>query len=48
MDSSAKRHEPVRNRDFSTAGPTAGNGVVEPCGSVFPVVHTPYDFYERI
>ncbi len=48
MESFAKRVEPVRNGHFSTGGTHRANAVVEPFGSVFPVVHTPYDFYERI
>jgi hypothetical protein len=24
-----------------------GNALVEPCVEVFPVVHTPYHYYER-
>jgi hypothetical protein len=40
--------EPVDNRTFSTDSVHGANGVSEPKRSVFPVVHTPYDFYERI
>jgi hypothetical protein len=40
--------EPVDNRRFSTAAVHGRNGPVSPDCSVFPVVHTPYDFYERI
>jgi hypothetical protein len=48
VETSAKRLEPVRNPLFSTAWTHRGNGCGKRFGSVFPVVHTPYDFYERI
>ncbi len=40
--------EPVERRAFSTDWTHRGNPLGEPDSSVFPVVHTPYDFYERI
>jgi acyl-CoA thioesterase FadM len=38
----------VRNALFSTGGFHRADVAAERFGSVFPVVHTPYDFYERI
>jgi len=40
--------DPVDSRDFSTTSLHRANPLWEPNRSVFPVVHTPYDFYERI
>ena len=40
--------DPVDTRDFSTASIHRAIPLWEPIRSVFPVVHTPYDFYERI
>jgi len=40
--------EPVERWVFSTAVLHRANPLVKPVRSVFPVVHTPYDFYERI
>jgi hypothetical protein len=40
--------EGVESRSFSTATVHGANPHGEPVRSVFPVVHTPYDFYERI
>ena len=40
--------EPVENSMFSTDALHGANGHLAPIRSVFPVVHTPYDFYERI
>jgi hypothetical protein len=37
----------VRNGHLSTASVHGRNGVAEPIGAVFPVVHTLYDYYER-
>jgi hypothetical protein len=44
----AKRTHPVKTRPFSTIRTHRRNAVTEPFAAVFPVVHTPYDFYERI
>jgi hypothetical protein len=40
--------EAVDNVDFSTSFLHGGNDRSMRDRSVFPVVHTPYDFYERI
>jgi hypothetical protein len=40
--------EPVDNCVFSTDAVHRENGAPKRDRSVFPVVHTPYDFYERI
>jgi hypothetical protein len=40
--------EPVDSVRFSTAPVHRSIPLGEPIRSVFPVVHTPYDFYERI
>jgi hypothetical protein len=48
VETSPKRLEPVRFSSFSTGRTHRVNGSPEPIGAVFPVVHTPYDFYERI
>jgi hypothetical protein len=40
--------EPVEFRLFSTVPVHATNGAAMRDHAVFPVVHTPYDFYERI
>jgi hypothetical protein len=40
--------EPVDIRVFSTGLLHRVNPLGKPVRSVFPVVHTPYDFYERI
>jgi hypothetical protein len=42
------RFEPVSASVFSPAAVHRVNGFCERKGAVFPVVHTPYDFYERI
>ena len=42
------RPEPVGNADFSTAWTHRPKGLDKRYDSVFPVVHTPYGFYERI
>lgn len=39
---------PVDTGDFSTAPLHRATPLWKPIRSVFPVVHTPYDFYERI
>jgi len=48
VGSSRNAAHPVERRDFSTASLHHANPLAEPLSSVFPVVHTPYDFYERI
>jgi hypothetical protein len=48
VETSANRLEPVHNPVFSTAWTHRANGGSKRFGSVFPLVHTPYDFYERI
>ena len=40
--------EPVERPQFSTGGTHAANDLSVRDRAVFPVVHTPYDFYERI
>ena len=40
--------KPVETRAFSTEWTHRASALGEPDCSVFPVVHTPYDFYERI
>jgi hypothetical protein len=40
--------EPVDRVAFSTALVHRAIPLGKPVRSVFPVVHTPYDFYERI
>jgi hypothetical protein len=40
--------EPVERRSFSTGGTHGANGFPVRDRAVFPLVHTPYDFYERI
>jgi hypothetical protein len=40
--------EPVESRRFSTDSVHGANALVTRDRAVFPVVHTPYDFYERI
>ena len=40
--------EAVEAGRFSTGSLHGRNGQGKPNRSVFPVVHTPYDFYERI
>jgi hypothetical protein len=40
--------EPVESVVFSTAFVHRAIPLGKPVRSVFPVVHTPYDFYERI
>ena len=39
--------DPVETRVFSTGSLHRANPLGKPDRSVFPVVHTPYDFYER-
>jgi hypothetical protein len=39
---------PVYRVAFSTDRSHRANRLREPQGAVFPIVHTPYDFYERI
>jgi hypothetical protein len=40
--------QPVERPAFSTAWSHGANGLSVRNRAVFPVVHTPYDFYERI
>jgi hypothetical protein len=40
--------EPVEGASFSTGGIHGANGLPVRDRAVFPLVHTPYDFYERI
>lgn len=40
--------QPVGNPVFSTGWTHGPKGLDKRCDSVFPVVHTPYGFYERI
>jgi len=40
--------EPVDSTRFSTVAVHGAIPLRKPVRSVFPVVHTPYDFYERI
>jgi hypothetical protein len=40
--------EPVEDGYFSTGWTHGANGLARPNRAVFPVLHTPYDFYERI
>jgi hypothetical protein len=40
--------EPVEEAQFSTAGIHGANVLSMRDRAVFPVLHTPYDFYERI
>ena len=40
--------DPVESCVFSTVVLHRANPLGKPVRSVFPVVHTPYDFYERI
>jgi hypothetical protein len=43
-----KPPEPVQNRSLSTTPVHRAMPLGKPIRSVFPLVHTPYDFYERI
>ena len=43
-----KRLEPVSSLELSTEGTHRVNAAPKRDHAVFPVVHTPYDFYERI
>ena len=43
-----KALSPVDTRVFSTGLLHRANPLGKPDHSVFPLVHTPYDFYERI
>lgn len=45
---SAKGSRPVEKTFFSTGWTHRPKGLDKRCDSGFPVVHTPYDFYERI
>jgi hypothetical protein len=48
VESSRNVLEPVGKPRFSTVRIHGGNGVSMRNRAVFPVLHTPYDFYERI
>jgi hypothetical protein len=48
VGTSRKPAEPVQNRYLSTAAVHRVIPLGKPIRSVFPLVHTPYDFYERI
>ena len=48
METCIKPLQPVESRRFSTIGTHRENGALLRFDAVFPVVHTPYDFYERI
>ncbi len=43
-----KRCEPVEALPFSTAWTHGSNRADKPSDAVFPVIHTPYGYYERI
>jgi hypothetical protein len=38
----------VRNPSFSTASVPTPKRLAEPTRAVFPYIHTPYDYYEKI
>jgi hypothetical protein len=48
VEAFANSLEPVDSSVLSTVGSHRANGVPLRFDAVFPVVHTPYDFYERI
>ena len=48
MDSFRNTIEPVETVVFSTVPVHRATPLGKPIRSVFPLVHTPYDFYERI
>jgi hypothetical protein len=48
VDTSRNTLEPVEILAFSTAPVHRATPLGKPIRSVFPLVHTPYDFYERI
>jgi hypothetical protein len=48
VGSSRNEFEPVETCVFSTGALHRATPLRKPVRSVFPVVHTPYDFYERI
>jgi len=48
VEISYNRLEPVGNVDFSTGWTHRAKAANKPCSAVFPLVHTPYGFYERI
>jgi hypothetical protein len=48
VGSCSYRVEPVGNAVFSTGWTHRQKGLDKRYSSVFPVVHTPYGFYERI
>jgi hypothetical protein len=48
VDSFRNVLEPVEEPLFSTVWTHGANGLSKRDRAVFPVLHTPYDFYERI
>jgi hypothetical protein len=48
VDTCRNTIEPVESRVFSTDAVHRAIPLGERVRSVFPLVHTPYDFYERI
>ena len=48
VGTSLKGTQPVETAAFSTAAVHRANPLLVRDRAVFPVVHTPYDFYERI
>jgi len=48
VESSRKRGKPVEGRELSTGWTHRTNALWLRDRAVFPVVHTPYDYYERI
>jgi len=48
VDTCRNTLEPVEILLFSTASIHRATPLGKPVRSVFPLVHTPYDFYERI
>ena len=39
--------DPVNNSDLSTCAVPTGLGSTMPFSAVFPVVHTPYNYYKK-
>ena len=48
VGSCRNRDQAVDSLQFSTGAVHGRIALLEPNRAVFPVVHTPYDFYERI
>jgi hypothetical protein len=48
VGTSRNARQPVESGVFSTGTVHRAIALGEPERSVFPLVHTPYDFYERI